>query len=286
MAGRRRGPAALVAQVDHGMAELVPDPGRPGGWTLFLDGYPQSYVDSTDPGYLEFEYMRHLASIVDHAAPLRQPLRVLHLGGGALTLPRYVAATRPRSSQRVVERDAALIDFVRRELPLPRDADIRVRAEDARVAVEGYPDARFDLVIVDVYGGARVPGRLASLEFVTRAARLLRPGGFYAANLADGAPLAFARAQAATLCATFGDVCLLAEPGVLRGRRFGNVVLAATLSEGGLPVGGLASAAARDPFPARLVHGSDLVKFVAGARPATDATAVDSPLPPEGLFGT
>jgi hypothetical protein len=284
VAGRRRGPATLVAHVDQGLAELVPDPERPGGWTLFIDGYPQSYVDSADPVRLEFEYVRRLASIVDSAAPLRQPLAVLHLGGGALTLPRYVAATRPRSPQRVVERDAALIDFVRGRLPLPRDADIRVRAEDARTAVEGYRDARFDIVIVDVYGGARVPGRLTSVEFVTRAARLLKPGGVYAANLADRAPLAFSRSQVATLGEAFGDVCLLAEPGVLRGRRFGNVVLAATTAANGLPVGDLAAAAARDPFPARLVHGDDLVRFVAGARPTTDATAVDSPLPPDNLF--
>jgi spermidine synthase len=284
VAGRRRGPASLVAPVDHGVAELVPDPDRPGGWTLLLDGYPQSYVDIADPAHLDFEYVRRLASIVDAAAPLREPLNVLHLGGGALTVPRYVALTRPRSSQRVIERDAALIAFVRRELPLPRDADIRVRAEDARAAVEGYRDGRFDLVIADVYGGARVPARLASIEFVTRAARLLTPTGMYAVNLADGAPLAFTRTQVATLHAAFGDVCLLAEPSVLRGRRFGNVVLVAAAVAGRLPIAELAAAAARDPFPARLVHGADLVRFAAGARPATDATAVDSPLPPDNLF--
>ena len=135
-AARRRGPAGVVAQVDFGVAELVPDTDRPDAWTLVLDGYPQSYVDTADPTHLEFEYMRRFASIVDAAAPLGRPLSVLHLGGGALTMARYVAATRPRSGQRVIERDAALIEVVRRVLPLPRGADIRVRAEDARVAVE------------------------------------------------------------------------------------------------------------------------------------------------------
>src|SRR5437764_1146294 len=86
---------------------LVPDPRRPAGWTLLVDGVPQSYVDLDDPRYLEFEYMRRLASIIDAAAPPGVPLRVLHLGGGALTMPRYVAATRPGSRQRVVELDAA-----------------------------------------------------------------------------------------------------------------------------------------------------------------------------------
>src|SRR2546423_600544 len=91
----------------RGAAALVPDPDRPGGWTLRLDGTPQSYVDTADPAVLHFEYMRRLGSVVDAAAPAGEPLRVLHLGGGALTLARYVAATRPGSTQQVVERDAA-----------------------------------------------------------------------------------------------------------------------------------------------------------------------------------
>jgi spermidine synthase len=282
--GRRRGRASIIEQVDYGTAELFADPDRPGGWTLALDGYPQSYVDLGDPGHLEFEYVRRLASIVDAAAPLGTPLTVLHLGGGGLTLPRYVAATRARSVQRVVERDAALIALVRRMLPLPRGADIRVRAEDARVAVEAFAPSRFDLIISDVYGGARVPGSLGSVEFAAEVARVLTPGGIYAANLADGAPLAYARAQAATIRARFGDVCLLAEPGVLRGRRYGNVVMVAAAAAGRLPTAELAAAAARDPFPARLMAGDDLDRFIAGARPTTDATAVDSPPPPESLF--
>src|SRR5258706_8757588 len=157
----RRGTASIIEQVDFGVAELRPDRDRPNGWTLVLDGFPQSYVDATDPAHLEFEYVRWLASIVDLAAPLRSPLTVLHLGAGALTLPRYVAATRPRSVQRVIERDAALIALVRRVLPLPRGADIRVRVQDARAAVDKARAGRFDLVVADVYGAGGVPGRLS-----------------------------------------------------------------------------------------------------------------------------
>ena len=273
--------AGISEPVDSGTAQVVPDPDRPGGWTLLVDGTPQSYVDIDDPRHLEFEYVRRLASLVDAAAPPRAPLRVLHLGGGALTLPRYVAATRPGSVQRVVERDAALTSLVRRVLPLPRGADLRVRAADGRDAVEASAPDRHDLVFTDVYGGSRMPARFASVEFAAEVARVLRPGGWYAVNLADGAPLAFARGQVATLRAVFDDVCLLAEPGVLRGRRFGNVVLAAG---GRLPVAELARSAVAEAFPARLVHGEDLDRFAGGARPVTDATAEDSPPPPRDLF--
>ncbi|WP_433052802.1 spermidine synthase [Dactylosporangium sp. CS-033363] len=283
MGGRKR-ETGIAERVDGGLAELCPDDGRPGRWTLLLDGYPQSALDLEEPRTLDFEYMRRVASVIDAMAPAGAPLSVLHLGGGALTLPRYVAATRPGSAQRVVERDAALIAFVRKHLPLPRGADIRVRAADAREAVESLAPGRFDLVIADVYGGARVPAHLASLEFLTAASRLLRPGGIYVANLADGAGLGFARGQAVTLRRLYGEVVLLAEPSVLRGRRFGNVILVAAAEPGRIPQARLARAGAGDPFPARLVAENDLTDLIAGAKVVTDATAVPSPAPPANLF--
>ncbi|MFS8479370.1 MAG: fused MFS/spermidine synthase [Micromonosporaceae bacterium] len=282
------GPRAQVrAPVDSGVATLRPDPDRRGGWTLLVDEIPQSYVDTNDPTHLEFEYVRRLASVVDLVADRGVPdgrLRVLHLGGGAMTLPRYVAHTRPDCVQRVVERDAALTALVRRALPLPRGVDLRVRAADARAAVEASAPGRYDLVICDVYGSARMPARLTSTEFLTAVARTLRADGVYAVNVADGPPLTFTRRQVATLRTVFAEVCLIAEPGVLRGRRFGNVVLVAARA-GGLPLAELGKAAAADIFPARVVHGPDLARFVAGARPVTDATATDSSSPPRVLFG-
>jgi spermidine synthase len=280
----RRRPAGIVEPIEFGTAELVPDRDRPDGWTLFVDGVPQSHVDLGDPTYLEFEYMRRLGSVIDAAGPPRAPLRALHLGGGAMTIPRYLEATRPRSRQRVVERDAALIALVRRVLPLPRGADLRVRAADARAAVEGARDAAFDLVIADVYRGAQMPRTIASVEFAAHVARILRPGGLFAVNVADLPPLAFSRRQAATLRAAFPDVCVIAEPGMLRGRRYGNVVLAAATSPGGLPLRQLTASATRDAFPGRLLHGDDLDRFIAGARPVADAAAEDSPKPPPGLL--
>lgn len=274
----------ISQRVDFGTAELVPDPDRGGAWTLAIDGAAQSYVDLADPTNLDFEYVRRIASVVDAAAPPGAALRVLHLGGGGLSLPRYVAATRPGSVQRVIERDAALVALVRRVLPLPRRADIRVRIADARDAVEASRPARYDLVIADVYGGSRVPARLGSTEFARQVARVLRPGGCYAANLADGAPLAYARAQVATLAAVFPFTCLMAEPGVLRGRRFGNVVLVAAATADALPVDELRAAALRDAFRCRVLHGEPLHRFAGGAHPVSDRTAVQSPPPPAGLF--
>jgi hypothetical protein len=267
--------------VDLGTAVLVPTLVGRRGWTLLLDGVPQSYVDPADPTYLEFEYVRRIARLVDAIAPAGHPLRVLHLGGGALTLPRYVAATRPGSAQRVVERDAALLDLIHRRLPLPSGAGVEVVTGDARAAIAAATPGAYDLVIADVYRAAQMPASVASVQFAAQVARALHPRGRYAVNVADLPPLAFTRRQAATLSAVFADVCLIADPGMLRGRRYGNVVLAAARSPGGLPVERLATAIRRDPFPARVLYGPELDAFVAGASAVDDAVAEDSPLPPD-----
>ncbi len=277
MSGRRAG-AAAEYRTDFGTARLVPDRDRPESYTLLTDGVPQSHVDLADPTRLEFEYMRRLASIVDAAAPAGMPLDVLHLGGGALSMARYIAVTRPGSRQRVVERDAALTELVRRELPLPRGADIRVRAGDARTVLDATRPERYDLLLADVYSAAQMPRSVASTEYAAQVARVLRPHGRYAANIADLPPLAFTRTQVSTLGTAFAHVYLLADPGMLRGRRYGNVVLAAGQSE--LPLTALTRAAARDVFPGRVMYGPDLTAFAGGAKPVADAQATDSPLPP------
>ncbi|MFB9238031.1 spermidine synthase [Plantactinospora siamensis] len=279
---RRRGDDRIVAQVDTGRAEIVPDPGRSTAYTLLLDGAPQSHVDLADPTHLEFEYVRRMAAAVDLIAPPGAPLRVLHLGGGALTLPRYVAATRPGSHQRVVEYDDALVDLVRAHLPWRADPRLRVRVGDARAVLGGQRDAGYDVVVVDVYAGDRTPAHLTSVEFVAEVARVLRPTGAYLGNVADGPPLRYARGQVATLRSAFPRVCLVADAAVLRGRRFGNLVLLA--GRGELPVAGLARRAAGDWFPGRVLAADELDRFAGGARAVPDSAARPSTPPPAGIF--
>ena len=273
------GPTAVAG----GTAELLADADRDGSWMLLVNGTPQSHIDLDDPTHLEFEYVRRMGHVLDLAAEPGAPLDVAHLGGGALTLPRYVAVTRPGSRQRVVEIDQPLTDLVREHLPLPRGARIRVRADDARVGLAALHTASTDVVICDVFAGARTPAHLTSVEFAAEAHRALRPGGIHVANVADGPPLTFARGQVATLRSVFAHVCLLGEPGILRGRRFGNLVAVASDAE--LPIADYVRRCARDPMPSRVVHDDDLDRFVGTARTVHDATAVASPEPPAGVFG-
>ncbi|WP_129297807.1 spermidine synthase [Streptomyces lydicus] len=275
-------PIPVTRTVDCGTAKLLPDVDRPRAWLLTVDGAPQSYVDLDAPTHLEFEYVRRLAYALDEVAAPGRALDVLHLGGGALTLPRYLAAVRPHSRQDVVEADRGLLALVTEHLPLPGDSGITVHAEDARTALVAAPEGSADVIVADVFGGSRVPAHLTSIEYARAAARVLRPDGCYAANLADGAPFGFLRGQLANFAAVFEHLALIAEPSVLRGRRFGNAVLLA--SPAPLPVAALARRTAGDAFPARVEHGAALRRLIADAVPVRDAEAVASPLPPDGAF--
>ncbi|WCN06199.1 spermidine synthase [Streptomyces sp. M92] len=268
---------------DHGTAKLMPDVDRERAWLLTVDGAPQSYVDLDEPAHLEFEYTRRLGHVLDTVAEPTRPLDAVHLGGGAFTLPRYLAATRPGSRQDVVEADRGLLDLVAEYLPLPEGAGVTAHGTDARAWLETAPENSADVLVADVFGGSRVPAHLTSVGYARAAARVLRPDGVYVANLADTAPFGFLRSQLATFASLFAELAIIAEPGVLRGRRFGNVVLVAAHRP--LDTAALARRTAADAFPARVEHGPALRDLTGDARPVRDEDAVPSPVPPAGAFG-
>lgn len=262
-------PAAL------GAAELLADADRPGGWLLVVDRIRQSYVDLDDPRYLDFEYVQAFADVIDALAPGR--LAVTHVGGGACTLARYVATTRPGSPQIVLEPDTALTALVRARLPLPRGARVRIRPVSGRDGVAALVEDSADVLVLDAFHGGRVPPELTTREFVADVARVLRAGGVFLANVADGPPLTYSRRLVAAIRPTLPAVLIVADPGVLKGRRFGNVVLAA--SAAALPIDEVRRASARAAFPrsVRTSIGGD-------AKPLTDAEPMRSPPPPDELW--
>jgi spermidine synthase len=255
------------------------------GYELDVDGTPQSHVDLDDPTHLHFEYVARMGAVIDRLRMPGQPLTAVHLGAGALTIPRYVEATRPGSRQQVVELEQPLIDLVRTHLPLPRNASLRVRIGDARAVTAKLPaglTGAVDLLVSDVYAGAQTPAHLTTVEFYRDAARLLAPDGVMLVNVADGAGLAFARRQVATVREVLEHVVVLAEVQVLKGRRFGNLVVVASASP--LPVEWLPRLMAAGPHPAKVAQGAEIDEFIRGARPATDGDATASPKPLPSLF--
>jgi len=266
-------------------AEIRPDRFVPGAFELVVDGTPQSHVNMDDPTELFFEYVQRMGHVIDQLGMPGQPITALHLGAGAFTLPRYIEVTRPGSRQQVLELEPALVDLVRAELPLPRGASIRVRYGDARATLAKLPAGlrgAADLLVVDVFGGARIPAHVTSVEFYRECAAFLSPSGVLLVNVADGSGAAFARGQGSTLSMAFPDVAVLAEPQVLRGRRFSNFVFVASASA--LPLDWMPRLMAGGPHPAAVVHGRELKDWTAGAPVVQDSTAVPSPPPARNVF--
>ncbi len=275
---------AQVRLGDGSIARVVPSRFA-GGYELEVDGTPQSHVDPGDPTHLHFEYVARMGAVIDRLRLPGQPITAIHLGGGALTLPRYIAHTRPGSRQQVVELEQPLIDLVRAELPLPRDAQVRVRIGDARTVAAKLPaglQGAADLVVSDVFAGAQTPAHLTTVEYYRVLAGLLAPDGVLLVNVADGAGLAFARRQVATVRAVLPEVIVLAEVQTLKGRRFGNLVIAASAAP--LPVEWLPRLMAAGPHPAKVAQGDEIDAFARGAAVGTDADASASPKPSASLF--
>jgi spermidine synthase len=272
----------LVLRTGAREAVLVPDRLRPRAFTLQVGGADQSYVDLDDPRRLEFDYVQRLADVIESISTAGERLGVVHVGGAALTLPRYVAATRPRSAQVVLEPDAELTAFVRQHLPLPRQSGIKVRDTDGRTGIAGLRDDYAEVVVVDAFAGAQVPAELTTVEFLADVRRVVRPSGVFLLNLTDRGPFGYGRRVLAGIRSVFGHVAFCTEPATLKGRRFGNVVVAASARP--LPLEEIARRAGSAPYPYRVLHGPRLDQLQAGAAPFTDVDSAPSPAPPPDLL--
>ena len=252
------------------------------GWVVVMDGVAHSWVDPDDPTCLEFGYMLRMADYLNTIAPPRQRMRVIHVGGAAMTMPRYVAAKRPTSPQIVMEPTAELTRFVRAELPLAQRSGIKVRPIDGRTGISRMPDDYAKVIIVDAFADATVPADLVSREFLADVDRVLTGDGLVLFNAIDIAPLDWTKRLLATFATRYAHLTLTAESATLKGRRHGNLLIAA--SHNPLPLDVVIRRAAGSFFPHRVVHSDALDAFIGGAEPFCDADAVGSPQVERGLM--
>jgi hypothetical protein len=223
-------PGGCDAETTYHCAVVVADPQRPSGRTLELDGLRHSYVDLSDPRHLEFPYIRAVVAVIDTTYPGQEPLQAYHVGGGGLTVPRYLAETRPGSRSLVSEIDPGVLWVDEQLLGFRPDQRVQVRVEDGRLGLRQLATDSRDLVVGDAFGGVSVPWHLTTTEAVGDVDRALGPNGIYVLNLLDSGPLGFARAEVATLRRQFAHVALTAEASTLDDPRNegGNLVVIAS----------------------------------------------------------
>lgn len=256
--------------------ELIRDALRSDGWWLLVGGSEQSFVDTSAPEHLEFEYVQMIAEVLESCFDPGAPLAALHLGGGLCTVPRWIADRNPGSRQRVAEHSAEIAGLYK---SLGEPPGISVEVTDALTMLTKAKPRSVDVLVCDVYDGPDTVTDLFTLDALALAQGKLRRNGVYLCNLSDAAPFSLSKVVAAGIRETFGSAVLLAEPPVLRGRRSGNVVLAG--SDQVLPVEEIARRAAGGVVRARVVTGDALDQFIGDAA----AAAHDLPMSGETLLG-
>ncbi|MBE6484381.1 MAG: hypothetical protein E7Z96_06370 [Actinomycetaceae bacterium] len=260
-AERRRLPQHPV-RTDYALAEveLSPDGSLA---TLFLDGVESSALDLNQPDYLEFEYMQQMRELIDSRFLAEQPLHVLHLGAAGCAFPRALEARRPNSRQLAVEIDGALARLAREWFDLPASPRLRIRVGEARQALD-TTHATWDVVVRDAFSNRDVPARLRTAECAVRAQHVLTPEGIYLLNSIASAGIGRVGEEARALFAAFDHVIAITDPAVVRGRRFGNIVLAASMQA--FNIADVRRRVHRLPLPTTVLTEDDLHRRAEGTR--------------------
>lgn len=262
------------------MEYLVPDDRVPGAFRVMFGRAQQSWVDPQRPDFLVFEYVQHIALLLDHSvlrAPEGERLRIVHLGGGGLSIPRWVQWRRPETAQVVCEPNVELTEEVRRKAPLPKRSGIKVRDVDGRTGLRSMRDDWADAIIVDAFAGSRVPGELVTADALDDIRRILRGDQTVILNVTDQAPFTWAKRVVAGLRSRWRHVLIGAEPSVHKGRRFGNLLLVGAARRP--DERGIVRASAALPAGYRWLVGKDVDDWPGGAEPFTDEDSMPSPEP-------
>lgn len=143
----------------------------------------QSGIYTNDPNKLVFWYTQRMAEVIAQA-PNRD--RLLVLGGGAYTLPQYLATAYPDSTVDVVEIDPELADIARQHFYYKDPANVNMIFEDARTFVN-KSEQKYDAILVDVYSDSSVPFSLMTKEYGQQIERLLADDGVVIVNMIAGA---------------------------------------------------------------------------------------------------
>jgi spermidine synthase len=158
----------------------------PNQFTLQLDSLVHSRVDLTDPTFLHYKHERVQMDILHavHARVLNP--RVLVIGGGGYTFPRYAKTLFPSCSMDVVEIDPGVTVVSYEKLGLdPKLGIVSHHLDGRQFVTESAEPAAYDLVTLDAVNDLSVPGHLLTAEFAREVKRCLAPRGVYLVSVID-----------------------------------------------------------------------------------------------------
>jgi len=222
-----------TAESNYYTINVIDNQEEPGMKTLVLDHLVHSFVNLDNPLDLRYDYEKIFSQIVKYASRNNDSPRLLHLGGGGYSFPRYMQTVYPGSYNRVVEIDPEVTRIAYSELGLPADTAIKTSNEDARLfLIRKSGSEKYDFAVGDVFNGLSTPYHLNTLEFIQLVKANLKEDGIYMVNIIDDFQEGtYLPAFMHTLRQAFSRVILFSIPDDWNELEYSTYVIAATDAE-------------------------------------------------------
>ncbi len=142
------------------------------GRRLLVGGISQS-------GWLVAKVWKTALSKIKEERPDISNVLILGLGGGSAA--RLVQSNFPQAQITGVDIDKSMVELGKKYLHLGEIDNLRIIISDARRWVKGAKN-KFDLILVDLYIGGKIPKTFTAKKFIRSVTGLLKTGGVVAFN--------------------------------------------------------------------------------------------------------
>lgn len=146
--------------------------------SLYLNGDLHSRMYVERPDELAVTYTRYfpLGFVFNPDAE-----RVLFVGGGGFSGPKYFISAYPDVQVDVVEIDPVVIEVAKEYFAVPENERLSIYNDDGRRFLQSS-DMQYDIIILDAYSKSYVPFHLMTAEYYSLLDERLAPGGVIVSN--------------------------------------------------------------------------------------------------------
>ena len=177
------------------------------------------YVNATDKLLYEFTRM----AFVSLAFFEREPHDVLFIGLGAGAMPRYFSRYYPNAAIDVAEIDPDMLAVAQKYFFFKEHERMKVHIDDGRLFVK-RARKKYDWIVLDAYQNDSIPFHLTTLEFLKEVKGKLKDDGVVVSNITSPYRNKFFDSMVMTYRKAFPHFS------IFRGRKSGNFIFVATLS--------------------------------------------------------
>lgn len=193
---------------------------------LKIDNMMHSAVNIADQSIIVFDYVKEVKKQVDAVFYPGQSINCLFLGGGAYSLARALESERLASTQKVIEINQEIIDFVNNTIPLGKNSRINVVCGDAKTEIYNEDiGGPFNFIFIDVFSGPDYPQWILEKDYISKVYELLAPGGLIAMNITDNFSMKNTTVQINNSVSVSGQRLVVAAFPPSTGSKYRNVIL-------------------------------------------------------------